>query len=171
MVLPADLFYSLTRCSSATRLWEFSQFWEFQLLCWDKIQICWEFPKPVKVWEFCTWGIDCVIMVFFCRVSGIFNHIQTYAIANAQPVGQLVENLLYICLFYHTDSSMKCLHGAEKFQLSLVREVLSWQLGCALALPGQWVGGRWEIKTCRNFFPSSCSQRLFQPSWVINSFG
>ena len=38
--------------SSVNRWWEFSQFWEFQLVCWDKIYICWEFPKPVKVWEF-----------------------------------------------------------------------------------------------------------------------
>ena len=40
----------------------------------------------------------------------------------------------------------------KRIQSSLVREVLSWQLGCALATLGKRVGGgRREILTCRNF--------------------
>ena len=85
--------------TSATRLWEFSQFWEFQLLCWDKIQICWEFPKPVKVWEFETQVIDLAFFAFCCHVSYRFNQFQTYAIAKPKQVHQLVANILPICLF------------------------------------------------------------------------
>ena len=32
-----NLYATSCQALSATRLWEFSQFWEFQLLCWDKI--------------------------------------------------------------------------------------------------------------------------------------
>ena len=41
---------------------------------------------------------------------------------------------------------------SKKESSRLVREVLSWQLGCALATLGKRVGGgRREILTCRNF--------------------
>ena len=49
------------------------------------------------------------------------------------------------------------MRGAEKFMLSLVRDVLSWQKCSALAAIGLWLGGRREIQTCRNLSAPPCN--------------
>ena len=41
-----------------------------------------------------------------------------------------------------------------------MREVPSWQLGYALAAIAWWVGGSWEIQTCKNYFTPRCTFEL-----------